>query len=77
MLGRMIGPNYKDKYTFLALIGDIDFKTGQTSFEVVPYMKGLPIEIKVGCAFMMVIWSEFRTGQCRDNDNREDAPHFT
>ena len=59
----MIGPNYKDKYTFLALIGDIDFKTGQTSFEVVPYMKGLPIEIKVGCAFTMVIWSEFRTGQ--------------
>ena len=51
----MIGPNYKDKYTFLALIGDIDFKTGQTSFEVVPYMKGLPIEIKVGCAFAMVI----------------------
>jgi len=45
MLERMIGQNYKDKYTFLALIGNIDFKTGQTSFEVVPYMKGLPIEI--------------------------------
>ena len=45
MLERMIGPNYKDKYTFLALIGNIDFKTGQTNFEVVPYMKGLPIEV--------------------------------
>ena len=45
MLERMIGQNYKDKYTFLALIGNIDFKTGQTSFEVVPYMKGSPIEI--------------------------------
>ena len=40
MLERMIGPNYRDKYTFLALIGNIDFQTGQTKFEVVPYMKG-------------------------------------
>ena len=31
---------------------------------------------KVGCAFPMVIWSEFRMGQYRDDDHREDAPHF-
>ena len=24
----------------------------------------------------MVIWSEFRMGQYRDDDHREDAPHF-
>ena len=24
----------------------------------------------------MVIWSEFRMGQDRDDDHREDAPHF-
>ena len=25
----------------------------------------------------MVIWSEFRMEQNRDDDHREDAPHFT
>ena len=25
----------------------------------------------------MVIWSEFRMGQYKDNDNREVASHFT
>ena len=24
----------------------------------------------------MVIWSEFRKGQDKDDDHREDAPHF-
>ena len=24
----------------------------------------------------MIIWSEFRMGQYRDDDHREDAPHF-
>ena len=31
---------------------------------------------KVGCIFPMVISSEFRMGQYRDDDHREDAPHF-
>ena len=32
---------------------------------------------KVGCIFLMVIWSEFRVGQCRDGDYREDTLYFT
>ena len=32
---------------------------------------------KVGCVFPMVIRSEFRMGQYRDNDHHEDALHFT
>ena len=31
---------------------------------------------KVACVFPMVISSEFRMRQCRDDDHREDAPHF-
>ena len=31
---------------------------------------------KVGCIFPMVIWSEFRMRQYRDDDHPEDAPHF-
>ena len=31
---------------------------------------------KVGCVFPMVISSEFRMRQHRDDDHREDAPHF-
>ena len=31
---------------------------------------------KVGCVFPMVIWSEFRIGQYRDGDHREDTPQF-
>ena len=31
---------------------------------------------KVGCIFPMVTLSEFRMGQFRDDDLREDAPHF-
>ena len=31
---------------------------------------------KVGCVFTMVIWSEFRMGQNRDNDHREEAPRL-
>ena len=31
---------------------------------------------KVGRVFPMVIWSEFRLGEYRDDDHREDAPHF-
>ena len=31
----------------------------------------------VGCVFPMVIWSEFRMGQYRHDDHREDAPYFT
>ena len=31
---------------------------------------------KVMCVFLMVIWSEFRIGQYRDNDYEEHAPHF-
>ena len=30
----------------------------------------------VGCIFPMVISSEFRMDQHRDDDHREDAPHF-
>ena len=33
------------------------------------------IRIKVKCFFAMVLWSEFRMEQYRD-DHREDAPHF-
>ena len=32
---------------------------------------------KVGCVFPVVIWSELHLGQHRDDDYREDAPHFT
>ena len=32
---------------------------------------------KVGCVFTMVILSEFRMGQYRDDDYRKDALHFT
>ena len=32
---------------------------------------------KVGCVFPMVILSEFRMGQYRDEDHPEDALHFT
>ena len=35
-----------------------------------------PWKDKVGCAFPMIILSEFRTRQYRDNDHREDALHF-
>ena len=45
--------------------------------------KGINIEspkfhrmTKMGCVFPMVIWSEFRMGQYRDDDHREDASHF-
>ena len=31
---------------------------------------------EVGCIFPMVISSEFRMGQYRDDDHSEDAPHF-
>ena len=31
---------------------------------------------EVGCIFPMVISSEFRMGQYRDDDHCEDAPHF-
>ena len=31
---------------------------------------------KVGCVFPMVISSDFRTGQHRDDDHQEDAPYF-
>ena len=33
--------------------------------------------IKVGCAFPMVISSDFRMGKHRDDDHEEDAPYFT
>ena len=32
---------------------------------------------KVGCVVSMVIWSEFRMGQYRDDDHREHAAHFS
>ena len=32
---------------------------------------------KVGCVFSMVIWSEFRIWQYRDDDHHDDASHFT
>ena len=32
---------------------------------------------KVECVFPMVILSEFRMRKCRDDDHKEDAPHFT
>ena len=32
---------------------------------------------KVGCVFPVVIWSEFRLGQQRDDGHREYTPHFT
>ena len=34
------------------------------------------IRYKVGCVFTMVISSEFRVGQYRDDDHRVDASHF-
>ena len=35
------------------------------------------VDCKVGCVFSMVIWSDFHIGQERDDNHREDAPHFT
>ena len=32
---------------------------------------------KLGCAFPMVISSDFRVGQHRDDDHEEDAPYFS
>ena len=29
-----------------------------------------------GCLFLVVIWSEIRIGQYRDDDHRDDASHF-
>ena len=37
---------------------------------------GLDLDDKVERVFLTVIWSEFRMGQYRDDDHREDAPHF-
>ena len=34
------------------------------------------LEHKVECVLVMVIWSEFRMVQYKDNDHREDASHF-
>ena len=31
---------------------------------------------KARSIFLTVIWSEFRMGQYRDDDHREDTPHF-
>ena len=31
---------------------------------------------KVECVLPMVIWSEFRLGQYRDDEHQLDAPHF-
>ena len=31
---------------------------------------------KVGCVFLMVIWSEFHMRQFRDDKHREDSTHF-
>ena len=36
-----------------------------------------PKKFKVECVFRMIIWSEFRMVQYRDDDHREDAPHFS
>ena len=41
-----------------------------------PYAKETFYLDKVGCIFSMVIWSEFRVGQYRDDDHLEDAPQF-
>ena len=35
------------------------------------------LKYKVGCVFPMVIWSEFRMEQYKDDHHREDAPLFT
>ena len=34
------------------------------------------VNYKEGCVFPMVIWSEFRVRQYRDDGHREDEPHF-
>ena len=39
-------------------------------------MKSYHMIHKLGCVFPMVIWPEFRMGRYRDDDHREDAPHF-
>ena len=57
------------------------------SAKLVEFSKKLPGKIsriiigdfipgKVGCVFVMVIWSEFRMEQYRDDDHREYATHF-
>ena len=32
--------------------------------------------VKVECVLSVVMWSELRLGQYRDDDHRQDAPHF-
>ena len=32
---------------------------------------------KVGCVITMVIWSEFHMVKYRDDNNQENAPHFS
>ena len=34
------------------------------------------LQVKVGCVFSMVLWSEFRMRKYRDDDYREDASHL-
>ena len=43
---------------------------------ILEVVKSLGIQPKVGCVIPMVIWSELRLGKYRDDDHREDAPHF-
>ena len=39
-------------------------------------LRELFIQNKVGRVFPVVIWSEFRLGQYRDDDHRDEASHF-
>ena len=48
----------------------------QTDISWANVIGSLKLQFKVGCVFPMVIWSEFRMGQYRDDDHREDTPHF-
>ena len=53
---------------------------GETINRSYPIFDGLgwfQSDNKVECVFPMVISSDFRMGQHRDDDHQKDAPHFT
>ena len=51
----------------MAWVGELVMLSGKAIFTV----------SKVECVVPMVIWSEFRIWKYRDENHREDAPHFT
>ena len=70
-------PNFYQLYEYNKVFQDIpapifDWTVDSDGVYGIQYF----LKNKVECVLTMVIWSEFRMGQYRDDDHREDAPHF-